>query len=457
MTNLILCGGAGTRLWPISRTGVPKQYFQLFGRESLFTKTVERNKALCEAFFIAGSVDTAFLAQQQLAEAGISTSRALYEPVGRNTAPALALVALSVPAEEVLLVTPSDHLIEDAAAYQAAVSRARTLAEEGYLVTFGLKPLYPETGFGYIEHAGEKVRGFKEKPDRSTAEAYVQSGRYLWNSGMFCFQAGVFLQELELHNPGVLKACRQALGGSAGGDLRPEREAMERIPSISFDYAVMEKSRRIRVVPCEIGWSDLGSFDALYDFAQKDPAGNALMGESQGVLLNSRDNLVLSQGREVALIDVDHLLVVDTPDALVVCKQGSSQKVKDVVGALQAKAPNLLKDHVTVPRPWGQYTVLLDAPDCKVKRIEVLPGKRLSLQRHKHRQEHWVVVQGQATVTVGDTKTVFGPNEHIHIPQGAVHRLENATTGPVSLIETQLGTYFGEDDIERLEDDFHRS
>lgn len=457
MTNLILCGGAGTRLWPVSRTSVPKQYFQLFGKESLFGKTAARNKDVCDKFFIAGSVDTAFIAQQQLSEAGIADSRALFEPVGRNTAPALALTALAVDPEEIIFVTPSDHVIADQGAYTKAVRRAQELAAEGYLVTFGLKPEYPETGFGYIEHEGEMVVSFKEKPDALTAQKYMECGRYLWNSGMFCFRAGVFLEELGRYNPGVLDACRHVIAQSGKtGDIKPERQAMEHIPSISVDYAVMEKSRKIRVVPCSIGWNDLGSFDSLYDFSKKDPAGNALLGQDSGVMLNSQNNLVFTQNREVALVDVDNLLVVDTPDALVVCKRGSSQKVKDVVGVLQQKNPPLLKDHITVPRPWGQYTILLDAPDCKVKRIEVLPGKRLSLQKHFHRREHWVIVSGKAVVTVGNTVMEKGPNEHVIIPQGEIHRLGNSGPEMVVIIETQLGSYFGEDDIIRLEDDFNR-
>ena len=457
MTNLILCGGAGTRLWPISRTSVPKQYFQLFGKDSLFGKTAERNRALCEKFFIAGSVDTAFLAQQQLNDAGVPKSRALFEPIGRNTAPALALVAMSVDPEEVIFVTPSDHVIADTPAYEAAVKRAEVLAKDGFLVTFGLKPDYPETGFGYIEHLGETVVSFKEKPDVLTAQKYVESGKYLWNSGMFCFKAGIFLEELGKFQPMVMDACKSALKQNENrSDIKPEKSAMERIPSISVDYAVMEKSRKIRVVPCSIGWSDLGSFDSLYDFSRKDPAGNAILGTEQGIMLGSQNNLVFSQSREVALVDVEDLLVVDTPDALVVCKKGSSQKIKEIVGVLQQKNPGILKDHITVPRPWGHYTVLLDAPDCKVKRIEVLPGKRLSLQKHFHRREHWVVVSGMARVTVGSEVHDFGPNSHIHIPQGEIHRLENATSELVIIIETQLGTYFGEDDIIRIEDDFNR-
>lgn len=457
MTNLILCGGAGTRLWPISRTSVPKQYFQLFGKDSLFGKTAERNKSLCEKFFIAGSVDTAFIAQKQLSDAGLSSCRALFEPVGRNTAPALALTALAVDPKEVIFVTPSDHVIADTKAYEAAVKRAEVLAKEGYLVTFGLKPEYPETGFGYIEYEGETVVSFKEKPDALTAQKYMESGRYLWNSGMFCFQAGVFLEELGKYQPGVLESCKQVIAQCGrDGDIKPERKSMEHIPSISVDYAVMEKSQKIRVVPCSIGWSDLGSFDSLYDFSKKDPAGNALLGQDTGVVLNSQNNLVFTQNREVALVDVNDLLVVDTPDALVVCKKGSSQKVKDVVGVLQQKNPNILKDHVTVPRPWGQYTVLLDAPDCKVKRIEVNPGKRLSLQKHHHRQEHWVVVAGTARVTVGKEVKDLQPNDHVHIPLGEVHRLENPKQDLLIIVETQLGTYFGEDDIIRIEDDFHR-
>lgn len=456
MTNLILCGGAGTRLWPISRSSVPKQYFQLFGKESLFQRTVRRNKKLCSDFFIASSIDTAFIAEQQLELEGVRGCRFLLEPVGRNTAPALALAALAVPPDTLFLVTPSDHVIRDEEALAAAVHRAEELARQDYLVTFGITPEYPETGFGYIEASGEEVLSFREKPDRETAEGYIEAGNYYWNSGMFCYRAGVLLQELERHAPKVLEFSRLALKHPDAVRLTPALEDMERIPSISIDYAVMEKSGLIRVVPVSMGWSDLGSFDGIWEHMKHDPLGNVFLGGRTPETFSSTDNLVISSDRDVALVDVDNLIVVDTPDALLVCSRGNSQKVKEVVQAYRQKNPALLENHVTVPRPWGQFTVLLDTATFKVKRIDVIPGRRLSLQKHRHREEHWTVVEGRARVTIGQSVMELSRGGKAYIPQGEVHRLENIGDEVLSIVEVQIGDYFGEDDIIRIEDDYNR-
>lgn len=335
MTNVILCGGAGTRLWPLSRNHRPKQFAPLFAGRSIFQETVDRNQPLVDRFLVAANRVQVPLALEQLSVDVVNKTKFLIEPMGRNTAPAIALACLALPAEEVVFVTPSDHRMNRLEDYYRAVARAVTLAHDGFLVTFGVPPHYPETGFGYIEADGEVVTCFREKPDAATAQRYVASGRHLWNSGMFVFRAGTFLEELGRHAPDVLLACR------AAGSLEPSAQAMEAIPSISIDYAVLERSERVRVVQCEPGWSDLGSFDALAEEVSPGEDGNAVLGDHRPVVIGGRGNFV-SSARQVALVDVDDLLVIDTPDALLIVKRGSSQKVKDVVNALKGAGSELL-------------------------------------------------------------------------------------------------------------------
>ena len=462
MTNIILCGGSGTRLWPLSRTLMPKQFVKLFGGESLFQKTVRRNQKVCEDQCIVSNAEQYFLAIDQIGELSLSnqTDNYLLEPVGRNTAPAIALACMALSPETIVLVTPSDHLVKDETAYEAALRRAETLASQDYLVTFGIAPTYSETGFGYIEASGETVRAFHEKPDAATAQGYLDAGNYYWNSGMFCFKAGVFLEELKVHAPAIYEACLSAYASARKDDLiRIAYEAMAAIPEDSIDYAVMEKSGRVRVVPSELGWSDLGSFDALYDELPHDADANALL-QTDGaagvpVNINAKGNLIVSE-KLVAAVDVDDLLIVDTADALLVASKGSSQKVKEVVSALKARGSELPNIHVTAHRPWGTYTVLDESNGYKVKRIVVKPGKRLSLQKHFHRSEHWIVVSGTATVTRGGDAFLVRANESTYIPMGEVHRLENVGRIPLVMIEAQVGEYVGEDDIVRIEDDFKR-
>lgn len=461
MTNIILCGGSGTRLWPLSRTLMPKQFVRLFGGQSLFQHTVRRNQQVCEDQFIVSNAEQYFLAIDQIEELSLAnkTDRYLLEPVGRNTAPAIALACLALPPETVVLVTPSDHLVRDENAYKAALQRAETLAAQDNLVTFGITPQYPETGFGYIEAEGESVRAFHEKPDAATAQRYLDAGNYYWNSGMFCFKAGIFLDELKSHAGPIYDACAAAYGSARRDELiRIDHEAMAAIPEDSIDYAVMEKSSRVRVIPSDIGWSDLGSFDALYDELPRDADANALLqtdGGGDPVTVNARGNLIVSE-KLVAAIDVDDLLIVDTADALLVTKKGSSQKVKEVVGRLKERGSELPNIHVTAHRPWGTYTILDESNGYKVKRIVVKPGRRLSLQKHHHRSEHWIVVSGTATVTRGSDVFLVRANESTYIPMGEVHRLENVGKIPLVMIEAQVGEYVGEDDIVRIEDDFKR-
>lgn len=457
MINLILCGGAGTRLWPISRSLMPKQFVRIFNGESLFQKTVRRNQTTCRGQYVISNVDQHFLALDQLTAVGAKLPSFMLEPVGRNTAPAIALACMTLPPETLVLVTPSDQLVKNEEAYGVAVERARELAELGYLVTFGIKPTAPETGFGYIESKGEDVVRFVEKPNVERAKEYVAQGNFYWNSGMFCFQAGAFLDELKTYSPEIYlasAACMEKATREASV-YRPKLDDMKVIPSNSIDYAVMEKSTKVKVVPADIDWSDLGSFDALYHELPKDSAGNTA--DQKLVSVDSHNNLILSRHRQVATIDLEDMLVVDTPDAVLIAPRSSSQKVKAVVDSLKAMGSDLIHTPQTVARPWGAYTVLLDMEKAKMKKIIVKPTGRLSLQKHMHRSEHWVVISGMATVTVGEKVFNVRPNESTYIPAGELHRLENQGKMDLVIIEVQVGEYTGEDDIVRIEDDYKRN
>ncbi len=460
MTNIILCGGSGTRLWPLSRTLMPKQFVKLFEGESLFQKTVARNQKACDSQFIVSNAEQYFLAVDQIEEMVLKNYKAKYllEPIGRNTAPAIALACLALDPEEIVLVTPSDHLIKDETAYLAAVEKAKALAASDKLVTFGITPQYPETGFGYIEAKGEDVLSFKEKPDAQTAQSYLDAGNYYWNSGMFCFKAGYFLAELKTHSPEIYEASFTAYENAKSEEMiRIFHDDMAAIPEDSIDYAVMEKSESVKVVPSDIAWSDLGSFDALYEELPQDEVGNAScsLDCAEIITQDSNNNLIISE-KLVATIDVDDLLIINTADALLISRKGSSQKVKNVVKQLKERNSELPNIHVTAHRPWGTYTILDEANGYKVKRIVVKPGKRLSLQKHYHRSEHWIVVSGTATVTRGEEEFLVRANESTYIPMGELHRLENVGKIPLVMIEAQVGEYVGEDDIVRISDDFKR-
>ncbi|WP_442764786.1 mannose-1-phosphate guanylyltransferase/mannose-6-phosphate isomerase [Sulfurospirillum cavolei] len=440
MINVILCGGSGTRLWPLSRTLMPKQFVKLFNGKSLFQLTVERNATLCDEQFIVSNSEQYFLALDQLEELGTVHNRYLLEPIGRNTAPAIALACMALNQEEIVLVTPSDHLIKDQVAYIKAIQEAEILAKEGFLVTFGIKSTFAETGFGYIEANGTDVKAFHEKPDCKTAEAYLKAGNYYWNSGMFCFKAGAFLSELEAYAPQIFLTCKTAYeNAKSDGMIRIFHEDMVAIPEDSIDYAVMEKSQKVKVIPSDIGWSDVGSFDALCQELDNDGS----------------NNFVISP-KHVSLIDVHDLIVIDTEDALLISQKGSSQKVKEIVGKLKKENGDLTTTHKTTHRPWGTFTVLEDKLGYKIKKIMVKAGKRLSLQKHFHRNEHWIVVSGTATVQVEEKTFLVRENESTYIKAGEIHRLENQGKIPLILIEAQVGSYTGEDDIVRLEDDYKR-
>ncbi|MEY4504150.1 MAG: hypothetical protein RL154_443 [Pseudomonadota bacterium] len=454
MTNIILCGGSGTRLWPISRTLLPKQFVKLFNDKSLFQLTVQRNSELCSSNLIVSNSEQYFLALDQIEELS-KTGSYLLEPVGRNTAPAIALACFLLSPDDVVLVTPSDHLIKNEDAYKQTIKRAKELAKDGYLVTFGISPTFAETGFGYIEANGEDVKSFKEKPNKELAQQYIEAGNFYWNSGMFCFKAGVFLEELQKYSPKIYSASKKAFENANKEQImRIKLEDMLAIDEDSIDYAVMEKSTKVKVVACDIGWSDVGSFDALFDELPKDSNGNSI--NRNLLAIDSKNNCVIGSERKIATVGVDDLIIVDTGDALLITKKGESQKVKSVVNELKKLDSELHNIHLTAHRPWGSYTVLEDTPGYKIKRIVVKPGKRLSLQKHFHRSEHWIVVSGTATVTVGEETILVRPNESTYIKMGEVHRLSNDGKIPVVLIEAQVGEYTGEDDIVRIADEYSR-
>lgn len=456
MTNIILCGGSGTRLWPISRTLLPKQFVKLFSNKSLFQLTVERNSKLCKSQFIVSNSEQYFLALDQLEELNKSNNNYLLEPIGRNTAPAIALACMALEYNEIVLVTPSDHLIKDEKEYEKVLKKAKEFAKDNKLVTFGITPTFAETGFGYIESINEfDVKAFHEKPDFQTATSYLKAGNYYWNSGMFCFKAGVFLDELEKYSPEIYNKSQDAFNNANKNEIiRIKHEDMIAIPEDSIDYAVMEKSDIVKVIPSNISWSDVGSFDALFEELPKDKNNNTK--NENHISIDSKNNLVYGNDKLIATVDVEDLIIVNTGDALLISKKGSSQKVKKVVEKLKASNSQLHNIHLKGHRPWGTYTVLEESVGYKIKRIEVKPGCRLSLQKHFHRNEHWIVVSGTATVTVGNETRLVRPNESTYIKMGEIHRLENQGKIPVVLIEAQVGEYTGEDDIVRINDEYGR-
>lgn len=465
---VIMAGGSGTRLWPLSREQYPKQFLTLPGEtHSMLQATLARLDGLTDAYPLVISNEAhRFLAAEQLRQMGRLKGNILLEPAGRNTAPAIALAALTAirdGSDPLLLVLAADHVIRDVAAFQAAVHTALPLAQAGRLVTFGIIPTAPETGYGYIRRGpalGEgvyAVAGFVEKPDQKTAEAYLASKEYDWNSGMFLFRASVFLKELEAHRPDILAACRAALA-TPQTDLdfvRVDAAAFQACPSDSIDYAVMEKTAQAAVVPLAAGWSDVGAFSALWEVAAKDPNGNSLQGD---VLTWDTENcLVQAENGLVATVGLTDTIVVQTKDAVLVAARDRVQDVKKIVETLKAQGRGEYRLHRQVYRPWGHYDSIDAGARYQVKRITVNPGAKLSVQMHHHRAEHWVVVSGTARVTLNGVEKLVTENESIYLPVGAVHALENPGKIPLELIEVQVGAYLGEDDIVRLEDRYGRA
>lgn len=479
VTPVILCGGSGTRLWPLSRTGFPKQFLCLTGNESLFQQAAQRlsqlgnsDIAVANPIIVTGE-DHRFLAAEQLREAGIELGSALLEPVGRNTAPALTLAALAAmegDADPVLVVTPADQTVVHAAALTAAMQQAVAEAANDSIVILGVTPDKPETGYGYIQiakslqgkaEAIQLVQRFVEKPDANTAQSYLNEGGYYWNAGMFVLKASMWLKALGQFRPDILQATQAAWDKRSADNqfVRPGKAEFAAIASESVDYAAMEhcpgSNFPIKMVPLDAGWNDLGAWDAVWNVLPKDEAGNAHLGDV--LTTDSKNTLVHATSRLVSLVGVENLIVVETPDAVLVADKTRSQDVKHIVTQLQKTKREEHMLHRKVHRPWGWYDCIDEGSRFKVKRIQVKPGASLSLQKHHHRAEHWVVVTGTAEITNGDKVLTLTENQSTYIPLGEVHRLSNPGTIPLEIIEVQSGSYLGEDDIVRFEDNYGRT
>jgi len=471
---VILCGGSGARLWPLSRAGFPKQFLCLTGSESLFQQATNRLMGLgaegiqvADPIVVAGE-DHRFLAIEQLREIGVVLGAALLEPMARNTAPALTLAALAAVEsgdDPVLVVTPADQTVADATAFNDAMCDAIHKAAEGAIVILGVTPDRPETGYGYIKAVDAPkstlvVERFVEKPDEATAGQYLAEGCYYWNAGMFVLKASVWLQAIENFHPEIAATTRAAWAQRSTDVefVRPGKAEFATIPSDSIDYAVMEccpgSHFPIRMVPLDAGWSDLGAWDAVWSVLPKDPCGNAHAGDV--LATDSHNTLVHATSRLVSLVGVKNLVVVETPDAVLVADRSRSQDVKHIVNTLQQKKREEHTLHRKVHRPWGWYDSIDEGGRFKVKRIQFKPGASLSLQKHHHRAEHWVVVKGTAEISCGDTKMLLAENQSTYIPLGEMHRLTNPGTIPLEIIEVQSGSYLGEDDIVRIEDSYGR-
>ncbi len=486
VTPVILCGGAGTRLWPLSRTGFPKQFLCLTGEETLFQMAVRRLAELrasdiitADPLIVSGE-EHRFLAVEQLREANLSLGAALLEPSGRNTAPALTLAALAALQEgrdPVLVVAPADQTITDATAFTEAVQAAIRKAADGTVVILGITPERAETGYGYIQAdapaisagtgvtAARTVLRFVEKPDSSTAKRYLSEGNYFWNAGMFVLRASVWISALERFRPDIAQATRRAWDSrstdvsSVGCFIRPGKSEFAAIPSESVDYAVIEhlpeSNFSVNMVPLSAGWSDLGAWDAVWNVLPKDVAGNAHLGDV--VATDSQNTLVQASSRLVTLVGVENLIVIETPDAVLIADKSKSQKVSEIVKQLSQRKREESVLHRKVHRPWGWYDSVDEGDRFKVKRIQVKPKASLSLQMHHHRAEHWIVVTGTAEITKGDQVILLTENQSTYIPLGEIHRLSNPGNIPLEIVEVQSGSYLGEDDIVRLQDTYGRT
>ncbi|RJG46610.1 mannose-1-phosphate guanylyltransferase/mannose-6-phosphate isomerase [Mesorhizobium sp. DCY119] len=463
---VIMAGGSGSRLWPLSRHLYPKQFLALTGERTLLQDTVIRLEGLgAESPLLICNEEHRFLAADQMRVIDKEQATILLEPVGRNTAPAIALAALLATRQgqdPLLLVLAADHFIQDVARFQDAIRAAVPLAEQGKLVTFGIVPSRPETGYGYIKRGGEigagfAVSRFEEKPDRETAEGYLATGEYYWNSGIFMFRASRYLEELKRHNPEMVAACDRAISNTQTDMhfVRIDAEAFKACPADSIDYAVMEKTSDAVVVPLDARWSDIGSWSALWEVQAQNAEGNAFRGDV--ISIGSTNNLVHAEGRLVAVIGVEDLIVVETKDAVLIAHKDQVQKVKDVVEQIKSDGRHEHLNHRQVYRPWGHYDSIDFGERDQVKRITVKPGAKLSVQMHHHRAEHWIVVRGTAKVHKGKETILLTENQSTYIPLGEIHALENPGKIDLELIEVQSGSYLGEDDIVRFEDRYGRS
>jgi mannose-1-phosphate guanylyltransferase/mannose-6-phosphate isomerase len=459
-----LAGGSGSRLWPLSRQNLPKQFLSLDGDASLLQTTINRLSP------VIGAKNVLIVTQESLAKGeayhALLPYQALFEPIGRNTAPAIALAAaylVADGADPIMVVLPADHIIKDEAQFLARLHTAIEAAESGRLVTFGIQPTRPDTGFGYIKaHAGEnpdiyEVDRFTEKPDHATAKHFLKEGGYFWNSGMFVWRASVILAEIRLHLPAVYRVIQAIVSESSvtGTFQQAVEKHFAVMPSISIDYGVLEKSDGVSLIPCDIGWNDVGSWQAVHEISSQDENGNVLQGNV--IAVDCKNSLIRAEKRLVAAIGVEDMCIIETADAVLISKNDQTQRVREVVDALQQRGATEHIYHAKVNRPWGSYTMLEEDPEgFKIKRIEVAPNARLSLQSHRQRSEHWVVVSGTATVTNGDEIITVHKNQSTYIPIGAKHRLENRGREPLHIVEIQVGEYLGEDDIQRYEDNYGR-
>ncbi len=466
IVNIVLAGGSGTRLWPISRTLLPKQFLKLNGDMSFFQQTILRHKDFVDKTIVVVNDKQYFLALEQLEEISMEDKVVfVIETVGRNTAPAICLASMLLRGEDIAIVTPSDHLIKDNESYKRDFESAMQFLSDNKILTFGIKPESPKTDYGYIE-TGQLIENnifetvkFHEKPDKETAENYISKGNFLWNSGIFGFKVKSYLNELERFEPDMYKSCQQAFLNSKmnGNMIRFKKELMEKIPANSIDYAVMEKTDKGITKLASFDWSDVGSFDSLFQIHQKDENNNAIYRPENLINMDSKNNLIItSKSRAMVAIDINDLIVVDTKDAILISNKGSSSKVKEAVKLLKEKNNEIVESHITTFRPWGSFTILASNKMYKVKKIYVKPHKRLSLQYHNHRSEHWVVVTGQAKVTIGNAVMLIKENESVYVPIGEKHRLENPTDRDLEIIEIQVGFPLTEDDIVRIEDDYKR-
>ena len=465
MKPVVLAGGTGSRLWPKSRAALPKQFLSLTSNSTMLQDTITRLKGTNAEppVFICNDAHR-FLVAEQLRKKNIEHDGILLEPVGRNTAPAIALAALHATKNEndpVLLVLAADHLIKDQSAFHSAITKAEVLANEGKLVTFGIVPDQAHTGYGYIKagnvlNVGFEVAEFVEKPELETAKQYVESGDFFWNSGMFMFKASRYIEELGKYHPEMLEICRRAIETEAPDldFIRVDSEIFSACPDDSIDYAVMEKTDSAAMVPLDAGWSDVGSWTSLWETADKDDNGNVCVGDT--ILENTKNSYVNAEQRLVSVIGLEDVIVVETKDAVMVAHKDDAQSIKAVVNRLKAEKRPEFEFHREVFRPWGSYDSIDSGARFQVKRITVKPGEKLSVQMHHHRAEHWIVVSGSANVTIDDNTQLVKENESVYIPIGAVHALENPGKIPLELIEVQSGAYLGEDDIVRFSDRYGR-
>ncbi|HCT64579.1 MAG TPA: mannose-1-phosphate guanylyltransferase/mannose-6-phosphate isomerase [Lachnospiraceae bacterium] len=458
MKCIVLAGGGGLRLWPLSRKGYPKQFLKLGGSRTMFADSVFRNQIFCDEFMVITNDSYRFIAEKEINSLEINNYQILLESIGRNTAPAITIAAMLSDPEDILFVVPADAQIHDEIKYKEALENAEALAHEGNIVTFGIKPTSAHTGYGYIKYNANNVLSFKEKPDHDTANKYLDSGDYLWNSGMFMFKSCVFLDELKKYRGDIFDSCQQLVSKIKRDKIiNLVKEDMIRIPSESVDYAVMEKSQKMKVVPSDFYWNDVGGLEALCDMLSKDENDNSLIGDNT-IINNCKNVSVINDtvNKIVVANDISDLIITNTSNAIYVTAKGSSQKIKDIINEHQESKGEFFNDDIKIYRPWGFYEVVVSRENYKVKRITVYPGKRLSLQKHKFRSEHWTIVSGTAEVTIGEKIMECTANQSTYIPIGERHRLANKGYDNLEVIEVSLGSILSEDDIIRFDDDFGR-